>query len=190
MRSASGILVVCDRLWCYASQVVRARSIAVSTDLVLRALPFRRSNKLQSVVLPGEHGDEQYLIRAINRNQVILFLGAGFSTLAKNQRGENLPTGARFAELLRGLLGYPLAYDPSSSSAELYEALLASGKPVNVISDFLTSNLLSVDTPREYQKIVKVFWSRIYTTNVDNLLEQIYAQVLTPRLDIRSSVHL
>lgn len=133
-----------------------------------------------------ERGNEQYLIRVINRNQAILFLGAGFSTLAKNQRGENLPTGARFAELLWGFLGYPPPYDPTSSLAELYEALLASGKPVSVISDFLTSNLLSVDAPREYQEIVKVFWSRIYTTNIDNLLEQTYALVVTPRLDIRS----
>ena len=128
----------------------------------------------------------KYLIRAINRNQAILFLGAGFSTLAKNQRGESLPTSARFAELLWGFLGYPPPYDTTSSLAELYEALLASGKPLSVISDFLTSNLLSVDTPREYQEIVKVFWSRIYTTNIDNLLEQIYALVTTPRLDIRS----
>lgn len=52
-------------------------------------------------------------------------------------------------------------YDPSSSLAELYEALLGSGKPVPDISGFLYSNLLSEDIPLEYQVLTKVFWSRI-----------------------------
>lgn len=132
------------------------------------------------------HGDEQYLIRAINRNQANLFLGSGFSTLAKNHSGKPLPTGSQFSKLLWEFLGYEEPYDPSTSLAELYEALLASGKPAIAISSFLTNNLMSVDVPREYQEIVKVFWARIYTTNIDNLLELIYAKVRTPTLDIRS----
>lgn len=133
-----------------------------------------------------DRGDEQYLIRAVNRNQVNLFLGAGFSTLAKNKLGNTLPTSGQFAELLWAFLGYPPPYDPSSTLAELYEALLASGKSIAAITEFLTSNLMSADVPREYEEIVKVFWSRIYTTNIDNLLEQIYGRVGTPRLDIKS----
>lgn len=133
-----------------------------------------------------ERGDEQYLIRALNRNQVNLFLGAGFSTLAKNRLGKYLPTGSQFAESLWGFLGYKSPYDPSSSLAELYEALLASGKPLDVISAFLADHLLGVDVPPEYEEIIKVFWSRIYTTNIDNLLETVYSRVGSPRLDVRS----
>ena len=133
-----------------------------------------------------ERGDEQYLLRAINRNQANLFAGAGFSTLAKNRLGSHLPTGGQFAELLWTFLGYPPPYDSTSSLAELYEALIASGKPAAAISEFLNGNLLSVDSPREYQEIIKVFWARIYTTNIDNIIEKIYANVSTPRLEIKS----
>lgn len=133
-----------------------------------------------------ERGDEQYLVRAINRNQVNLVLGAGFSTLAKNRLGNHLPTGAQLAGHLWAFLGYPQPYDPASSLSELYEAMLASGKSLITISDFLSSHLISIDAPREYEEIVKVFWSRIYTLNIDNLLEMIYSKARSPRLDIRS----
>lgn len=130
--------------------------------------------------------DEQYLIRAINRNQVNLFLGAGFSTLAKNRLGNHLPTGTQFAELLWNFLGYAPPYDQTSSLAELYEAVLASGKPLGTIAEFMNSHLLATDLPREYQEITRVYWSRIYTTNIDNLVEEIYRQISTPRLEIKA----
>ena len=136
-----------------------------------------------------ERGDESYLIRAINRNQVTLFVGAGFSTLAKNRFGNSLPTGGQFAKLLWEFLEYKEEFDPNVLLSELYEALLTSGRPTSLITDFLTSHLQAVDVPREYQAIARVFWSRIYTTNIDNLFESIYEQVRTPRLDLRSYPH-
>ncbi len=133
-----------------------------------------------------EHGDEQYLLRAINRNQVTLFLGSGFSTLARNRLGKSLPTGFQLAEQLWSFLGYGDPFDPNSMLSELYEALLSSGKPVATIANFLESNLLATDVPHEYESLTRIFWSRIYTTNVDNVIEQIYARIRTPRLDMRS----
>ena len=93
-----------------------------------------------------EKGEEQYLLRAINRNQVNLFLGSGFSTLATNRLGQLLPTGGQLAELIWQFLQYPAPFDSSASLSELYEALLASGKPVASISEFLTNHLIAVDT--------------------------------------------
>lgn len=136
-----------------------------------------------------ERGDEQYLLRAINRNQVNLFLGAGFSTLAKNRLGSYLPTGGQFSEIVWQFLGYKSPFDPTATLAELYEALLASGKAVTEISDFLHSHLISVETPREYQEITKIYWSRMYTKNIDNVLDQIYSKVREPRLDTKSFPH-
>lgn len=40
-----------------------------------------------------KENDEKYLKRLINRNEVILFLGSGFSFDAKNRNGENFPMG-------------------------------------------------------------------------------------------------
>lgn len=133
-----------------------------------------------------QRGDEKYLLRAINRNQTNLFVGAGFSMLAKNKFGNFLPSGTQFAQALWTFLGYTEAYDPSSTLSELYEALLASGKPVKVVSEFLESHLLALHIPPEYDEIAKIYWSRIYTTNIDNLLEQIYVRVGSPRLGITS----
>jgi tetratricopeptide (TPR) repeat protein len=132
-----------------------------------------------------ERGDEQYLIRAMNRNQVNLFVGAGFSTLARNRLGNPLPTGWELAKLIWDFLGYTSAFDASTSLAELYEALLASGKPVPEISSFLTDHLIAVETATAYQEITKVFWSRIYTTNIDNVLDLVYSRVRDPRLDVK-----
>src|SRR5690606_6763753 len=76
-----------------------------------------------------ERGDEQYLIRALNKNQVNLFLGAGFSLLAKNSLKEGLPSGGKLGQLIWRFLGYVDPYDPTTPLAELYENLLSSGKP-------------------------------------------------------------
>ena len=88
--------------------------------------------------------------REINQNQVNLFLGSGFSVLAKNRLGKQIPTGSQFTEILWNFIGYPPPYDPSSSLAELYEALLTSGKPVSTVSEFLTSHLFCSEVPQEY----------------------------------------
>lgn len=132
-----------------------------------------------------ERHDEQYLLRAMNQNKVNLFVGAGFSTLAMSRLQAPLPTGTQLAQALWEFLGYQQPFDPSSPLSELYEALLTSGRPIAAISDFLNDRLVAVDVPRIYQAITRVFWSRIYTTNIDNVLERVYSQVRSPLLEVR-----
>jgi tetratricopeptide (TPR) repeat protein len=128
--------------------------------------------------------DEQYLIRALNRNQVVLFLGAGFSAQAKNQSGQLLPTGRQLGATLWTFLGYPDPFDPTTRLSEMYEAVLRSGKPRSQISDLLTKNLTCSEVPAEYFSLTRAYWHRIYTTNVDDLLKIVYSSVTEPRLEV------
>lgn len=131
-------------------------------------------------------GDEQYLLRALGLNQVVLFLGAGFSMGASNSLGEHLPSGKELAKRLWQFAGYKEEFPESTQISEIYEAVLSKGIPQNQIKQFLEANLLCTEIPKKYDAITLVYWYRIYTTNVDNLLEVIYSRIDRPRLTISS----
>lgn len=132
-----------------------------------------------------ERNDEQYLIGRLSKNSVLLFLGAGFSREAKNQLGTPIPTSEEFAKTLWNWLGYKDPYD-GTSLQDMYDAVLTSGRPEAEISRLLESHLLCDEIPPEYIVLVKPFWYRIYTTNVDDLVEGIYASTGEPKLTVLS----
>ena len=68
----------------------------------------------------------------------------------------------------------------------MYEAVLDSGKKEIEITNLLESNLLCDSVPDEYKWLTHIFWYRIYTTNIDNLVEQLYRTTSEPKLDIIS----
>src|SRR3989338_2697422 len=129
--------------------------------------------------------DEKYLIRALSQNRAVLFLGAGFSQEARNQLGNKLPSGAELAKLIWSFLGYDGDYD-STPLTEMYEALLASGKAYPEIRIFLENHLLSSEIPNEYSTVTLPYWYRIYTTNIDDVVAQVYKNAKGTRLDILS----
>jgi hypothetical protein len=47
-----------------------------------------------------KESDLKYLKRLIGRNQVVLFLGSGFSRAAENRRNEKFPTGFELGKKL------------------------------------------------------------------------------------------
>lgn len=117
--------------------------------------------------------DEQYLIRLLGKNEVLLFLGAGFSLEAKNKQGENFPTALQLCEKLWKFLGYSGDYD-QSSLPEMFQAFLNAGIKLDKKLDFLNNNLLSGDIPDIYNSISVPFWYKIFTINIDDLPEKIY----------------
>jgi hypothetical protein len=58
-----------------------------------------------------KESDLKYLKRLIGRNQVVLFLGSGFSRSAENRRNEKFPTGFELGKKLWDFLGYSGEYD-------------------------------------------------------------------------------
>ncbi|TSJ40076.1 SIR2 family NAD-dependent protein deacylase [Fluviicola chungangensis] len=122
-----------------------------------------------------EEQDEKYLIRLLGRNEVVLFLGAGFSLDAKNKIGESFPTGWALGEKLWQFLGYPGEYDGTSLPI-LYQAFIGAGIKRDLKTNFLNENLSSGDIPSSYNRITIPYWYKIYTINIDDIVQKVYAR--------------
>jgi hypothetical protein len=120
-----------------------------------------------------EANDSEYLVRHLVSNNVVLFLGAGFSVAAQNTLGENLPSSFELARDLWAYLGYEEDYDGTALGI-LYQAALTHPKGTPSLFSFLRSRLWVSSFPDWYKAITEWFWYRIYSTNVDNLVEYVY----------------
>lgn len=120
-----------------------------------------------------EKNDEKYLIRQISNNQAVLFLGSGFSLDSKNQLKESFPTGSGFSKKLWEFLKYEGDYD-GTSLPEMYQAFLNKGVKKDLKISFLNNNLTSSEIPYHYNALVNPFWFKIYTTNIDDIIEKTF----------------
>ncbi len=118
---------------------------------------------------------EDYLIRRLNRNDVVLFLGAGFSADAINQVGETIPIGSRLTQKIFEFM-YPTEtyVDDGTTLQDMYQALLKSGKTYEQIGNFLRETLTVKSFPDYYKYLTLPYWYKIYTINIDNLVNKIY----------------
>lgn len=120
-----------------------------------------------------KENDSKYLKRLIGRNEVVLFLGSGFSRDATNTLGEKFPTGYGLGEKLWNFLGYSGDYD-KTSLPEMYQAFVNAGIKKTKKIDFLQNNLLSENIPEYYNSICIPHWYKIYTLNIDDILNKVY----------------
>jgi hypothetical protein len=120
--------------------------------------------------------------RALRTNRLVLFLGAGFSTDATNQRGEPIPIGLQLCEKLWEFLRYSERYD-GTSLQDLFELCLLREKKQLA---FLLNDLFRSDRLAQwYELVAKPYWYRIYTTNIDDVVERIYSSsAAETRLDV------
>lgn len=118
----------------------------------------------------------EYLARRMKRQQPILFTGAGFSYEAKNVHGQELPLGEGLKKLM---LDEFLCLDPTSDEygdwckttlADVYEyAVSRQGIEKSVA---FVRNIFSDCVPEDFQKVIANYpWSKIYTLNIDDLME-------------------
>jgi hypothetical protein len=119
-----------------------------------------------------------HLRDAIASNRCVLFVGAGFSSGAKNRLGLPLPLSRDLARMIWNWAGLDAPYDDSPLSIT-YQAAIQSRKPLAPLRDLLESNLLVTDVPTFYDVLPRVYWLRVYGTNVDNLLEEVYRRAPT-----------
>lgn len=117
--------------------------------------------------------DETYLKRVIGRNEAVLFLGSGFSRDVKNTIGEDFPTGKDLCEKIWKMLAYPGPYD-QTPLPEMFRAFSASSLKKEIKIEFLNKYLLSSDIPDIYNALVIPYWYKIYTVNIDDVIEKIY----------------
>jgi ABC-type dipeptide/oligopeptide/nickel transport system ATPase subunit len=120
-----------------------------------------------------EKDDEKYLLRQLGNNQVVLFLGSGFSLDAKNKAKENFPTGWGLSEKLWEFLEFPDDYD-GTSLPEMYQSFLGKAVKREYKTDFLEKYLLSSAVPEVYNNLTIPHWFKIYTTNIDDIIQKTY----------------
>jgi hypothetical protein len=131
--------------------------------------------------------DLQFLLRAMRANKCVLFLGAGFSRDALNKQGKPIPAGWDLGEALWQWLEYDKehgAYDSQASPLASLFDIAKRKKGDNALTSFLRERLLVSGYPKWYRSVAYPYWHRIYTTNVDDLVERIYQDAGAAQLDI------
>lgn len=122
-----------------------------------------------------EKDDSKYLIRQLSSNQVVLFLGSGFSYDCKNKIGEDFPLGAKLGSKIWDFLKYDGDYETDGTKLpEMYQAFLSAGIKKQDKIEFLENNLLSSHIPDFYQYLALPYWFKIYTTNIDDIVPKTY----------------
>lgn len=119
------------------------------------------------------------LKRILEFEDPILFLGAGFSLGAMTQNGKDFPTGNQLKiEIIKELLKIE---EGTSDFDDLVKYNLSdicnyseNEKSVAHLTDFLVQMFQNAQ-PADFHELVSVYpWRKIYTTNIDDIIETIY----------------
>ena len=113
--------------------------------------------------------DHQHLFENEIKKGINLFLGAGFSILATNKRGLNLPVGNSLNDLVKEKFNM----DKSSLNLSQISTILANSKKQEFYS-FLREVFTVSDFDTGYFNVDKLNPKNIYTTNIDDLIYKIY----------------
>jgi hypothetical protein len=120
----------------------------------------------------------QLLLRQLEKGNAILFAGAGFSRGARNIRGEDPPLSRELAATLASECGWDYEDEDVGVVYEQAQKHLGTKGLVDVLN-----SLYRDCAPTEWHRLAAdLFWFRIYTTNIDDVIENSYkgkpAQVL------------
>jgi hypothetical protein len=96
--------------------------------------------------------------------KAILFLGAGFSNGALNQVGEPTPSSNQLAKLILEYLNIP-----GQANLGLAIDKLREKKSPKDAYDFIANQLTIPKLTEQQRELLSLPWTRIYTTNVDNV---------------------
>ena len=113
----------------------------------------------------------QTLLRQFARGNVVLFAGAGFSIGAQNAEGSEPPPGDTLSKRLAQECGWSYA----GEELPLVYEQAAKHLGTKALRDFL-DRLYGGCHPASWHRTVStVHWHRLYTTNIDDLIESAYA---------------
>jgi hypothetical protein len=119
-----------------------------------------------------------FLKRQFQLGRVTLFTGAGFSLDAKNLQNSEPPLGNALGKKLAELGGFQYEGEPLP---QVYSAVQRRAGRVQL--EEMLRNSYSINTFEPwYQKIEGLVWNRIYTTNIDDLMEKVYGGQSQQRL--------
>lgn len=112
------------------------------------------------------------LLRQFETGQVVLFTGAGFSLGATNSRGTEPPDAAALATELAGQCGWSYSGEPLPAVYAQAEHHLGTRE----LRSFLESLYANLKPAPWHADIARLYWARIYSTNIDDLVEQVYSR--------------
>ncbi|MCI0659886.1 MAG: hypothetical protein L0220_02315 [Acidobacteria bacterium] len=125
------------------------------------------------------HIENENLFRNALGGGINLFLGAGFSLLAKDSNGEALPLGSQLAtELVRE---FGLTDADTLSLPQICTIIEHSKK--DRLRSYLKSRLTVGSFDSSYRSLQRLNIKTIFTTNIDDLIFNIYDESVTHYLN-------
>lgn len=145
--------------------------------------------------------DRDYLEEAVQHildGSAICFLGAGFSTLATDAHGAQVPSTSQLIDELWGIAGIPA--EPGASLTDIADFFESRGR-TKELRKHLVDRLTICNASVEQQFILELPWRAIFTTNFDDIVERVISpglmQVVSParrpnfvRTDLRQLYYL
>lgn len=119
------------------------------------------------------------LLRQFEKGNVVLFAGAGFSLGARNSRHFDPPDATSLAKMLATECGWDYHDEDLAVVYAQAERHLGSRELRNVLRS-LYQNCVPSDWHRH---VPRLCWHRIYTTNIDDVVEQAYTAGPAQQLD-------
>ncbi len=116
--------------------------------------------------------DLAFLISQLKKGNVVLFAGAGFAVGARNSEHKEPPLGSQLAELLCAECGWPHSGDELSIVYDQAEKHLGTV----ALRHFLERHYKDCIPGEWHLLIPKICWSRIFTTNIDDVIERSYTR--------------
>ena len=112
----------------------------------------------------------ELLFRQFAKGNVVLFAGAGFSLGARNARGTDPPLSSQLCEILASECGWRYDGEDLTDVFDQARKHLGRGGLKGVLS-----SLYEDCEPASWHSIVpNILWYRIYTTNIDDVVENSY----------------
>lgn len=117
----------------------------------------------------------------LSTGSLVLFTGAGFSLKAVNLLGETLPSAKKLTELIWNICFPGDDFEKDTNLQDIYEDAI--NRNSTALSKLLTSKF-TVDVskcPDFYRFILSMPWLRVYTLNIDDLMDKVVDNYLPSR---------
>lgn len=104
------------------------------------------------------------------RTGISMFLGAGFSVLAKDKQGNNLPCGSELLEELKEKFSRIQSFNDLSKVSTVLDKSMEKDE----FKEFLTNRFTVNEYDKLYENITQINIKNIFSTNIDDLIFNIW----------------
>lgn len=135
-----------------------------------------------------DENKKQFLKNALQMGRVSLFLGAGFTKGATNISDRPIPDSWQLLKNLWSFNGYIGAPSDEEKLTTVYQATLKK-QSREKIRTFLREQFVIKSYPDWMDLVPSFIWRKIYTTNIDDLVEKLYSNPKSPSLQTLRSLN-